>query len=189
MPPSAATSQYPPVTGSAAMPTTGASRCFPPIDPKKPAPPKAKTPPSDATKRYPGSVSAVTNVWLMFDPSDWSLAPTAVHTVGPTHDTESSVVCVADVLGLDARDQLLPFQVSTSVSKSMLSVEDEPTAVHAEGPVHDTPVRAFWTGAALGLTTMDQLLPSHISTSVCGAELAVMLEPTAIHAVGLLHDT
>src|SRR5580704_126511 len=40
------------------MPTTGAFRCEPPSDPKKGAPPKEKTPPSDATVQYAGTVSA-----------------------------------------------------------------------------------------------------------------------------------
>ena len=37
--------------GSAAMPTTGWVRASPPIDPKKPASPKANTPPSEATSQ------------------------------------------------------------------------------------------------------------------------------------------
>src|ERR1700681_480442 len=36
------------------MPTTGAWRRVAPIDPEKVAPPKAKTPPSEAVVQYPG---------------------------------------------------------------------------------------------------------------------------------------
>ena len=39
MPPSEATSQYPPPSGVAAMPTIGAFSGLPPCDPKKPASP------------------------------------------------------------------------------------------------------------------------------------------------------
>ena len=52
-PPSAATSQYPPVAGSAAMATMGWSSAMPPVEPRKAASPKAKTPPSAATSQYP----------------------------------------------------------------------------------------------------------------------------------------
>ncbi len=53
IPPSEATSQYPPPSGVAAIPTMGWLRCWPPSDPWKAASPKAKTPPSEATSQYP----------------------------------------------------------------------------------------------------------------------------------------
>ena len=49
MPPSLATSQYPPPSDVAAMPTIGALRWSPPVEPSKAALPKAKMPPSEAT--------------------------------------------------------------------------------------------------------------------------------------------
>ena len=49
MPPSDATSQYPLPDGCAAMPTTGLFSFCAPVDPWKPALPKEKTPPSEAT--------------------------------------------------------------------------------------------------------------------------------------------
>ena len=49
MPPSEATSQYPPVVGSSAIPTIGLLMGLPPIEPKKAALPKLKMPPSAAT--------------------------------------------------------------------------------------------------------------------------------------------
>ncbi len=58
MPPSEATSQYPPPSGLAAMPTIGALSGVPPMEPKKPAFPKSKMPPSDATIQYPPAGSA-----------------------------------------------------------------------------------------------------------------------------------
>src|SRR5690349_4806813 len=39
------------------MPTTGEERCCPPKEPKKGAPPKAKTPPSGAASQYPPAPS------------------------------------------------------------------------------------------------------------------------------------
>ena len=52
MPPSAATSQYPPVATSSARPTIGATSGLPPIEPKNWASgPKAKMPPSAATSQ------------------------------------------------------------------------------------------------------------------------------------------
>src|SRR5580693_1433379 len=53
MPPSLATSQYPPPPGVSAMPTTGALRCWPPMEPRNDWQ-NEKTPPSAATMRYPG---------------------------------------------------------------------------------------------------------------------------------------
>src|ERR1700686_1265188 len=52
-PPSEATVQYPPVAGSAAMPTMGLLSFTAPIEPWNPASPKVNTPPSDATVQYP----------------------------------------------------------------------------------------------------------------------------------------
>jgi len=54
-PPSAATSQYPPVAVSRAIPTTGRVRGVAPMEPEKRASPKANTPPSAATSQYPAS--------------------------------------------------------------------------------------------------------------------------------------
>ena len=51
MPPSLATSQYPLPVGVAAMPTTGLLSLMAPVEPKKPASPKAKMPPSLATSQ------------------------------------------------------------------------------------------------------------------------------------------
>ena len=51
MPPSEATSQYPPVAASVAMPTTGATSGRAPAEPWNPASPKAKMPPSEDTSQ------------------------------------------------------------------------------------------------------------------------------------------
>ena len=53
MPPSEATSQYPPPSWVAAMPTTGALSAREPAEPEKRASPYENTPPSRATSQYP----------------------------------------------------------------------------------------------------------------------------------------
>src|SRR6185437_3516012 len=58
MPPSLATSQYPPPSGVAARPTTGRLSGFPPIEPKNWAFPKLKIPPSEAASQYEDSGGA-----------------------------------------------------------------------------------------------------------------------------------
>ena len=49
MPPSDATNQYPSPSAVGAMPTIGLFSVMPPVDPKNPASPKVKIPPSDDT--------------------------------------------------------------------------------------------------------------------------------------------
>ena len=51
MPPSDATNQYPSPSAVAAMPTIGALSFNPPAEPKKPASPNEKIPPSDPTSQ------------------------------------------------------------------------------------------------------------------------------------------
>ena len=58
MPPSDATSQYPPPSAVGAMPTIGLLSVMPPADPQKGALPNENTPPSDATSQYPPFGSA-----------------------------------------------------------------------------------------------------------------------------------
>ena len=53
MPPSEATSQYPPRSAVGVMPTTGRWRCIEPVEPWNWADPKVKMPPSEPTSQYP----------------------------------------------------------------------------------------------------------------------------------------
>src|SRR5665213_380235 len=53
MPPSEATSQYPPLLRAMAAPTTGALRRRLPVDPQNGAPPNEKIPPSEPNRLYP----------------------------------------------------------------------------------------------------------------------------------------
>ncbi len=58
MPPSEATSQYPPPPRVGAMPTIGWFSLSAPVDPAKWASPNEKIPPSEATSQYPLPVRA-----------------------------------------------------------------------------------------------------------------------------------
>src|SRR3974390_1290906 len=84
-------------------------------------------------------------------------------------------------------DQVDPFHDSTSVLSTVPSLED-PAAVHAAGPVHDTARRSLLCDAEpLGLGTMDQVDPFHDSISVWSA-VPLKNWPTAVHAAGPGHE-
>src|SRR5580704_15304596 len=85
-------------------------------------------------------------------------------------------------------DHVEPFQLSTSVW-STEAFTNAPTAVHDDGPVHDTPSRNWdCEGEVSGLVTMDQATPFHASTRVWLVP-ATLWTPTAVHDDGLVHDT
>ena len=68
--------------------------------------------------------------------------------------------------GLGVSDQAVPFHVSTTVTEPVESAA-EPTAVHAEAEVHETPVRLFGKAALVsGVATIAQVEPFHRSASV-----------------------
>jgi len=101
-------------------------------------------------------------------------------------------------LGLGTMDQVDPFHDSTSVSDPPDALGPSPTAVHAAGPVHDTPWRELSgngePGEGSGLGTMDQVVPFQDSTSVPvnkgPPEVEVLpASPTAVHDAGPVHET
>ena len=65
---------------------------------------------------------------------------------------------------------------STKSTRSTLRLSEPPTAMHADGPLHDTPFRP---SVVAGLGTTDHVDPFHDSFSV----------PTAAQNVEPLHDT
>jgi hypothetical protein len=71
------------------------------------------------------------------------------------------------MLGLDTIDHVDPFHDSISVRSALvvLVVMLEPTDMHADGPLHDTPARKSF-GEGLGLATIDHAVPFHDSISV-----------------------
>jgi hypothetical protein len=76
----------------------------------------------------------------------------------------------------------VPFQPSTTVPT--------PTAVQAVADVHDTPLRPLsGTPLEFGVDWIDQAVPFHRSAKVCAFLNEIRLEPTAVQAVGDVHDT
>ena len=68
-------------------------------------------------------------------------------------------------------------------------VADVPAAVHADGPVHETPRRrSYCVFETFGLGRMDQVEPFHDSISV-RSSLPLLYDPTAVQAEGPEHDT
>jgi hypothetical protein len=98
------------------------------------------------------------------------------------------------VVEVGAADSVLD---STSVWKSPLAPWT-PTAVHADGPLHDAPFRSLaWATEALGLGTIDHTDPFHDSISVSQTSrgqpppcpLPTVWKPTALQVAGPIHDT
>jgi hypothetical protein len=81
---------------------------------------------------FQDSMRVFWTVWL-----DWK-PPTAVHACAEAQDTLSRMLTAdaGPALGLGTTVHLVPFQVSTNVRPRRLW---NPTAVHAVGPVQDTP--------------------------------------------------
>jgi hypothetical protein len=140
------------------------------------------------SKMFPRAGSALdsTNV-LWFPP----LEPTAVHAVGPRHDTPlRPSPWVDEVFGLGTIDHPDPSHDSIKVPPGTVSADALPTAVQADGELQDTPNRALsWVGEVLGLATMDHTEPFHDSISVCSVNAPMLYMPTAKQADGPLHDT
>src|SRR5207248_1051206 len=92
-------------------------------------------------------------------------------------------------LGLGTTDLTLPFHDSTSELEPLFVVY-VPTAMQADGPVHETPFNRSSSDAAstVGLGTIDHAEPFHTSISE-RSRWSVKWCPTAMHATGLLHDT
>jgi hypothetical protein len=101
---------------------------------------------------------------------------------------------VGEGSGLGTIDHTEPFHDSISVS-AMLDWfgsygVNVPTAVQAEGLLHETPPRVlFWMLEVLGLGTIDHAEPFHDSISVWFSAPSTASTPTAVQAVELLHET
>jgi hypothetical protein len=86
-------------------------------------------------------------------------------------------------------DQLAPFHRCTKndIPTGPLNV---PTAVQAVAELHDTPLRTLYVAPGeLGLVWIDQLVPFHRSAKVTTLPARLWKYPTAIQAVGDVHDT
>jgi hypothetical protein len=107
------------------------------------------------------------------------------------HDTPVSEI--PDAPGGAARLVALhvsPFQTSTTPFGRAYAVPACPTATHMVAVGQDTPV-SFTNGvtAGAGIVWSDQVAPFQRSASSWLRPRGVLTVPTAVHALGLLHDT
>jgi hypothetical protein len=108
-----------------------------------------------------------------------------MHALDDTHDTLARPLPA--VLGVGWSDQRLPFQRSTNPPPGL----EDPTATHAVGDKHETPLREDTAAPrGVGVASSDQRLPSQRSISgVWGPSIEGWKYPTATHAVGEAHET
>ena len=99
-------------------------------------------------------------------------APTAQQFAALVQATALRTFCVGLGFGVVTIDQSLPFHSSASVCMvPPLPVDASPTAQQSEAPAQVTPIRRLFLAAtpreeALGVVTMDQLMPFHCSAKV-----------------------
>jgi hypothetical protein len=100
------------------------------------------------------------------------LFPTAVHAFGEVQETAFRNAPGLPEVGVGCMPQLMPSQRSASVPPSgLLKMPSKapPTAKHADGDVHDTPLRRLALPAApggFGVGVIRHAVPSHSSASV-----------------------
>jgi hypothetical protein len=113
--------------------------------------------------------------------------PAAMQNEVLTQDTAASPFGREEALGLVTMDQAVPFHCSTRVW-SVLPLSAPPAAIQNDAVTHETPSRCWFSlGEVLGLSTTDQAVPFHCSTSVCS--VPEFVEPTAMQNVDETHDT
>src|SRR3954452_12049492 len=113
--------------------------------------------------------------------------PTAVHALADVHETPLNRLSASAGLGLMVGlvVQVVPFQCSASGAPPPGPVPAA-TQAAAEGQETPTSFTSEPDTAAVGWTA--QLVPSQRSASVW-ASVRSPTFPTAVHAVGVLHDT
>jgi hypothetical protein len=79
-------------------------------------------------------------------------------------DTPKSQFLVPASEGVGTTDQVLPFQDSTRGCTSPPLFLKYPTAVHEVRETHDTPSKRLPVVLTLGVGTIDQAVPFHVST-------------------------
>lgn len=115
-----------------------------------------------------------------------------MHALAPAHDTPLSCTAVApEGSGMLWADQLVPFQRSATATLWPTAVlRAAPTAVHAVGDVHETPVS--WTSEVFvgnGTGWIVHLVPFQPSASGCVGKSEKPDAPTAMHEVAEVQDT
>jgi hypothetical protein len=94
--------------------------------------------------------------------------PAATQKLVETHDTPLRTLANVPGLGLGVTDQVLPSHISTRVpgDSPELLLTSRPTATQKCFETQDTPPSRKLSRSGLGLGTTDQVVPSHISTTV-----------------------
>ena len=113
------------------------------------------------------------------------LNPTAWHVLSAGQDTlDNPLAVLPRTTATLCVVQFVPFHRSAR-GTVLDPVKNEPTAVHAFGAVHDTPLReGSDPPPGIGVLWMVQLVPFQAS-----AQIWPVAEPTAVHAVAALQDT
>jgi len=116
--------------------------------------------------------------------------PTAVHAEVDAHATPLRKPPPRDGLGVGWMVHRVPFHRSARVWEAPAWLMLFPTAVHADGAVHETPKREL-TAARLGLGVgwMRHAVPSHRSARVTASPEALTYVPTAVHEVAAVQDS
>jgi len=113
------------------------------------------------------------------------LNPTALHALSAGQDTlENPLAVLPGATATLCVAHAVPFQRSAS-GTVLVPLKNDPTAVHAFGARHDTPLRdGSEPPAGMGVLWMVQVVPFQAS-----AQIWPVAEPTAVHAVAELQDT
>jgi len=115
--------------------------------------------------------------------------PTAVHALAEVHDTplKTEPSYGFGEVWIVQRD---PFHRSASVASSPpVAFPVDPTAVHTVAEMHDTSLNTESVLAPFGVVWIVHEDPFQRSASVLYTLLAFPTDPTAVHAVGEVHDT
>jgi hypothetical protein len=97
------------------------------------------------------------------------------------------VVNVPAGLGIEASDQLLPFQFTANGSRSPVVGTYPPTAVHLVAEMHKTALKNSYPGspAGTGMVSFDHVLPfQRLATTAPPS-----IQPTAVQAVEAVQET
>jgi len=112
--------------------------------------------------------------------------PTAVHALGEVHETAFRKAPALPEVGVGWMLQAAPSHRSVIVPTELPELSKAvPTAMHAEGDVHETPIRLLPAGpAGLGVGVMRHAVPSQSSARVPPVDC-----PTDMHDEGEMHAT
>jgi hypothetical protein len=116
--------------------------------------------------------------------------PTAVQDEADWHATPDRAPPPCDGLGVGWMVHRVPFHRSARVWEAPAWLTLFPTAVHADGAVHETPKRELTAApCGLGVGWMSHWLPFHRSASVTATPEALTYVPTAVHEVVAVQDS